>query len=70
MIVEISSQFDLIHFNQVFERSSNHRRRAREDRIREYFYGNRTPLYPHVFDVKFSEVKIFSIGGMILFFLQ
>lgn len=47
----------------VFERSSNQRRRVREDRIREYFYGNRTPLYPHVFDVKFSEVKIFSIGA-------
>ncbi|XP_066911725.1 protein CLP1 homolog [Clytia hemisphaerica] len=47
----------------VFERSQNQRRSAREDRIREYFYGNRTPLYPHVFDVKFSEVKIYSIGA-------
>lgn len=47
----------------VFERSQSQRRTARVDRIREYFYGSRTPLYPHVFDVKFSEVKIYSIGA-------
>lgn len=47
----------------VFERSQDQRRNARDDRIREYFYGSRTPLYPHVFDVKFSEVKIFKIGA-------
>ena len=48
----------------MFERSQKQRRTTREDKIREYFYGNRTPLYPHVFDVKFSEVKIYSIGGI------
>lgn len=36
---------------------------ARDARIREYFYGNRTPLYPHSFDIKWTEIKIFKIGA-------
>lgn len=47
----------------VFERSQEQRRNARDEKIREYFYGGRTPLYPHVFDVKFDEVKLFKIGA-------
>jgi len=47
----------------VVERNQEQRRLARDERIREYFYGGRTPLYPHVFDVKFDEIKIFKIGA-------
>lgn len=31
--------------------------------MREYFYGLRTPLYPHSFDVRFSDTKIYKIGA-------
>jgi polyribonucleotide 5'-hydroxyl-kinase len=31
--------------------------------VREYFYGLRTPLYPHSFDVRFSDAKIYKIGA-------
>lgn len=47
----------------VVERSSAARNEARDMRLREYFYGSRTPLYPHSFDVKWSEAKIFQIGA-------
>lgn len=30
-------------------------------RIREYFYGKRTPFYPHSFDVKFADAKIYKV---------
>jgi len=46
----------------VQERSQEQRRVHRDEKIREYFYGARTPLYPHVFDIKFSEVMIYKIG--------
>ncbi len=48
---------------QVVERNSQLRSDTRDAKIREYFYGRRTALYPHTFDVKFSEVHIFKIGG-------
>ncbi|CAG9565692.1 unnamed protein product [Danaus chrysippus] len=47
----------------VVERSSTQRAEARDARIREYFYGNRTPYYPHSFDVKFSDLKIYKVGA-------
>ena len=31
--------------------------------MREYFYGGRTPLYPHVFDINFADINIYKIGG-------
>jgi hypothetical protein len=48
---------------QVVERSQNARADARDARVREYFYGLRTPLYPHSFDVRFSDAKIYKIGA-------
>lgn len=46
------------------ELSKNVRIKTRDNRIREYFYGTqKNPLYPHSFDVKFSEVKVFKIGA-------
>ncbi|CAH0756607.1 unnamed protein product [Diatraea saccharalis] len=47
----------------VVERSSAQRSEARDARIREYFYGKRTPYYPHSFDVKFSDLKIYKVGA-------
>ncbi|XP_009960333.1 PREDICTED: polyribonucleotide 5'-hydroxyl-kinase Clp1, partial [Leptosomus discolor] len=44
----------------VVERSKDFRRECRDDRIREYFYGFRGCFYPHAFDVKFSDVKIYK----------
>lgn len=47
----------------VFERNHKQRKKYRTEKIREYFYGGRTPLYPHVFDVKFDDIKIYKIGA-------
>nr|XP_033777017.1 polyribonucleotide 5'-hydroxyl-kinase Clp1 [Geotrypetes seraphini]XP_033777018.1 polyribonucleotide 5'-hydroxyl-kinase Clp1 [Geotrypetes seraphini] len=47
----------------VVERSKDFRRECRDDRIREYFYGFRGCFYPHAFDVRFSDVKIYKIGA-------
>lgn len=45
-------------------RSSDCRRTARDERVREYFYGIKDSFYPHSFEVKFSDVKLYKIGGM------
>lgn len=47
----------------VVERSKNLRSEARDTRIREYFYGKRTPLYPHSFDVKWTDIQICKVGA-------
>uniref|UniRef100_A0A182PA03 Protein CLP1 homolog n=1 Tax=Anopheles epiroticus TaxID=199890 RepID=A0A182PA03_9DIPT len=47
----------------VVERTKSQRTEARDQRIREYFYGSKMPLFPHSFDVKFSDIKIFKIGS-------
>lgn len=48
---------------QVVERSPTVRGESRDYRIREYFYGSRSPLYPHSFDVKWSDMKLYKIGA-------
>ena len=48
---------------KVVERSQKTRMESRDGKIREYFYGIRNTLYPHTFEVKFSDVKLFKIGG-------
>jgi polyribonucleotide 5'-hydroxyl-kinase len=47
----------------VVERSTAQRCESRDTRVRDYFYGNRNPLYPHSFDVKWSELKLYKIGA-------
>lgn len=47
----------------VVERSKKLRAEARDTRIREYFYGKRTPFYPHSFDVKWSDIQICKVGA-------
>ncbi|EEC10333.1 cleavage/polyadenylation factor Ia subunit Clp1p, putative, partial [Ixodes scapularis] len=54
----------------VVERTKSMRSEARDSRVREYFYGLKTPLYPHSFDVKFADVKIYKIGGKAPFLLN
>lgn len=39
------------------------RSEARDTRVREYFYGSRTPLHPHSFDVKWSDLRIYKVGA-------
>lgn len=50
----------------VVERTQAQRAEASDQLVREYFYGNRIPLYPHSFEVKWSEAKLFKIGAPIL----
>ncbi|GIY82399.1 protein CLP1 homolog [Caerostris darwini] len=47
----------------VVERSQHARAEAQDSRIRQYFYGLKTHLYPHSFDVKFSDMKVYKIGA-------
>jgi len=47
----------------VVERSKNTRAEARDSRIREYFYGVKNTYFPHSFDIKFNDVKIFKVGA-------
>ncbi|XP_017877260.1 protein CLP1 homolog isoform X1 [Ceratina calcarata] len=50
----------------VVERSQVQRTEARDQSVREYFYGSRTPLYPHSFEVKWSEARLYKIGAPVL----
>uniref|UniRef100_A0A0B6ZVK8 Protein CLP1 homolog n=1 Tax=Arion vulgaris TaxID=1028688 RepID=A0A0B6ZVK8_9EUPU len=47
----------------VVERSQAARAEARDSRIREYYYGQKNSLFPHRFDVKFNDVKLFKVGA-------
>lgn len=48
----------------VEDRTREVRIAARRSKIRQYFYGTpRNPLYPHSFDIRFSDVQIFKIGA-------
>lgn len=48
----------------MVERSKSVRAESRDQRIREYFYGTqKNSLYPHSFDVKWSEIKLYKIGA-------
>lgn len=47
----------------VVERSSKTRMDDRDNKIREYFYGTKSILYPHTFDVVFDEILVYKIGA-------
>lgn len=47
----------------VVERSKKLRAETRDTRIREYFYGKDVPLYPHSFEVKWTDIKICKVGA-------
>ena len=50
---------------QVVQRSRPYRKESRKEAVREYFYGKLggTAYFPFSFDVPFSEVQIYKIGG-------
>ena len=50
----------------VVQRSRTYRKESRKEAVREYFYGKRsgTSYFPYSFDVAFSEVQLFKIGGI------
>lgn len=50
----------------VVERGQSQRAETRDAAVREYFYGLRTPLYPHSLEIKFSEARLYKIGAPIL----
>ena len=47
----------------VVARSPAVRKAARTQRVREYFYGPKGDLLPHVVELAFDEVPIFKVGG-------
>ncbi|XP_042215212.1 protein CLP1 homolog isoform X1 [Homarus americanus] len=47
----------------VVERTQPMRSSARDDRIREYYYGLHTKYHPHSFEVKMSHLQIYKIGA-------
>lgn len=50
----------------VVSRSQQFRIESRDQKVREYFYGMKTPLYPHNIDIKWSEARIYKIGAPVL----
>lgn len=50
-------------FIKVVERSRQARAEGRDQRIREYFYGPASQFFPHSFEVRFSDVRIYKIGA-------
>lgn len=48
---------------KVVERNQEVRAETRDQRIREYFYGANSQYFPHSFEVRFSDVKIYKIGS-------
>lgn len=47
----------------VVERSSQLRAESRDLRIRQYFYGSSSSLFPNLIDIKWSELKLYKIGA-------
>lgn len=49
----------------VVSRNKEQRAEGRDHRIKQYFYGPRNNLFPHTFDVHFSDIKdkLFKIGA-------
>jgi polyribonucleotide 5'-hydroxyl-kinase len=47
----------------VVTRSPAARKAARVQRVREYFYGPRGDLLPHVVELTFAEASVFKVGG-------
>jgi len=49
--------------SKVVERTTKARATQRHEKIQEYFYGLGERLYPHMFDVRFSDIHIYKVGG-------
>ena len=61
----LSIPIDVSIFLKVVVRSREYRRECRQERLRSYFYGKKPHTFdPFLFDVAFSDVEIFKIGGI------
>ena len=47
----------------VVTRSPAYRKTARINKVREYFYGTKGELSPHLLELSFEDVSIFKVGG-------
>lgn len=63
---QFANKVQVVHLPKsggVVVRSQETRRTGRDDRVRAYFYGRKTNFFPHIFEVKFADIKIFKIGA-------
>ncbi|XP_078378577.1 protein CLP1 homolog [Oculina patagonica] len=63
---QFGNKVQIVHLPKsggVVVRSTETRRGARDGRVRNYFYGIKGNFYPHSFEVRFADVKIFKIGA-------
>ncbi|XP_068747119.1 protein CLP1 homolog [Montipora capricornis] len=63
---QFGNKVQIVHLPKsggVVVRSQETRRTSRDDRVRGYFYGKKMNFYPHIFEVKFADIKIFKIGA-------
>ncbi|PFX14840.1 Protein CLP1-like [Stylophora pistillata] len=63
---QFGSKVQIVHLPKsggVVVRSQETRREGRDNRVRDYFYGMNSSFYPHIFEVKFADIKIFKIGA-------
>lgn len=54
----------------VVTRDTEYRRKTRNDKIREYFYGPTGDLCPHSTIVDFDDVILLRVGGTMMEFYQ
>ena len=48
----------------VIKRNVPCRKRTRENRVKQYFYGFRRPLNPFIYNISFDEIEIYRIGSI------
>lgn len=63
---QFGNKVQIVHLPKsggVVVRSQETRRSCRDDRVRAYFYGKKMNFYPHIFEVRFADIKIFKIGA-------
>lgn len=63
---QFGNKVQIVHLPKsggVVVRSQETRRSCRDDRVRAYFYGKKTNFYPHIFEVRFADIKVFKIGA-------
>jgi len=62
-IWEMLTIFLICALSKVVERTTKARAARRHEKIQEYFYGLGERLIPHTFDVRFSDIHIYKVGG-------
>lgn len=63
---QFANKVQIVHLPKsggVVVRSQETRRGTRDERVRNYFYGMKLNFYPHIFEVRFADIKIFKIGA-------